>query len=126
MAYLFARFPSILRAIVVPFIMRVCTPLYYDYQGKLYVDSNNGGHGFAFDWKYDTIKITNLTDNAITATIDRTLSGEFDETSTIKLEKSNGRWLIANDFIDKTHTNNQAAAPAVLSAVSSIRVRAGC
>jgi len=76
------------------------TPMYYEYEGKLYVDSNNGGRGFAFDWDYNTIKITSLSDNAITATVDRSLFGEFDETSTVNLVKSSGKWLIANDFVN--------------------------
>lgn len=78
------------------------SPLYYEYDGKLYVDTGNGGHGFAFAWLYDTLKITSLTDTIITAEIDRTLFDEFDETSVIKLEKREGHWLIANDFIDQT------------------------
>ena len=78
------------------------TPLYYDYDGKLYVDSNNGGHGFAFDWDYNSIKIIELNDNSITATIDRLLFNKYDETSTIELVKKNNKWLISNDFIDHT------------------------
>ena len=76
-------------------------PLYYEYDGRLYVDTMNGGHGFAFDWLYDTIKIISFTDTEITAEIDRLLFGEPNETSVIKLENRDGRWLIANDFIDK-------------------------
>ena len=78
------------------------TPLYYDYDGKLFVDSGNGGRGFAFDWDYSSIKITELKDDVIIADIDRYLFEEFDETSSIILVKRDAQWLIANDFVNKT------------------------
>jgi len=77
-------------------------PLYYEYEGQLYVHANNGGHGYAFDWVYDSIEITELTQDHITAQIDRLLFNEFDETCTIELERRGDKWLIANDFIDQT------------------------
>ena len=87
----------------------------FDYEGKLYVDSNNDGKGFAFDWDYNTIKIVSLSDDSITATINRSLSDEFDEINTVNLVNENGKWLIANDFIYDTPIADSGTQPVDLS-----------
>ncbi|GHV41621.1 hypothetical protein FACS189490_08880 [Clostridia bacterium] len=74
-------------------------PLYYEYEGQLYVNTNNGGKGFAFNWLFDTTDITELTADQITATVERTLFDEPDGVSTVVLGKWGGEWVIANDFI---------------------------
>jgi hypothetical protein len=79
------------------------TPSYYDFEGKLYVDQYNGGKGFPFEWRPDTITITSITESTITAEIIRIshIDATPDVTDTVVLEKRGAHWLIANDFIDK-------------------------
>ena len=73
-------------------------PLYYEYEGRLYVNTNIGGKGFPLYWLIDTTEITELTVDRITATVERTSFNEPDGVSTIVLEKWGGEWVIANDF----------------------------
>ncbi|RAV23397.1 hypothetical protein [Paenibacillus contaminans] len=69
-------------------------PLYKDYEGKLYVDNNNGGHGWAKKFLMDTAKLKGQKDNVAEIELDTTVLDESSDKLTIKIEFVNGKWLL--------------------------------
>lgn len=75
-------------------------PLYKDYQGKLYVNTQNGGHGYSTKLLYDTVKVKSQQGNKITLTIDTLVLDEPYGRMLVTIEKVNGEWLMASGFDD--------------------------
>ncbi|NRF89844.1 hypothetical protein HQN89_02165 [Paenibacillus frigoriresistens] len=71
-------------------------PLYKDYQGKLYNDTGNGGHGWAFTFLTDTAKVISQKDNVAEVELDRTLFNNPDIKLTIRIEYINDKWMLAS------------------------------
>lgn len=46
------------------------SPLYWEYKGRLYVDTNNGGHGFPFHYREDTVDVRQQWADAMEVAID--------------------------------------------------------
>ncbi|MNI10803.1 hypothetical protein D3C73_639290 [compost metagenome] len=71
-------------------------PLYKDYEGKLYNDTGNGGHGWARKFLTETAKVISQKDNV--AEIELNLQ-DFDyppEKLTIRIEYVNDKWMLAS------------------------------
>ncbi|GAA3413803.1 stalk domain-containing protein [Paenibacillus hodogayensis] len=70
-------------------------PLYKEYEGRLYVNTNNGGHGSASKYFMDTAKIISQEGNVVVVEFHTT---EYDSPykMTVKLEKVNDKWLLAS------------------------------
>jgi hypothetical protein len=71
-------------------------PLYKDYEGKLYEDTNNGGHGWATEFLIDTAKLKGQKDNVAEIELDITVLDEPDDPLTITIQYVNGKWLLAS------------------------------
>ncbi|WP_157276557.1 hypothetical protein [Paenibacillus sp. Soil766] len=71
-------------------------PLYKDYEGKLYNDTGNGGHGWAFDYLTDTAKVISQKDNVAVVELDRTLFNNPDIKLTLRIEYINDKWKLAS------------------------------
>ncbi|GHU75569.1 hypothetical protein FACS1894188_06720 [Clostridia bacterium] len=74
--------------------------MYYEYEGRLYVNTNNGGKGFPLGWLFDTTEITELNADHVIAKVQKTMFDEPYGVSTVKLTKWGGEWVIANDSIN--------------------------
>ncbi len=71
-------------------------PLFKDYEGKLYNDTQNGGHGWAFDFLTNTTKVISQKDNIAEVELDRTLFNNPDKKLTLRIEYVNGKWILAS------------------------------
>ncbi|MDF2658013.1 MAG: hypothetical protein K0Q94_804 [Paenibacillus sp.] len=71
-------------------------PLYKDYEGRLYANTQNGGHGWATKFLIDTAKIKSQKDNVVEIAIDTTVLDDPYGTLIIKIEYVNGKWLMAS------------------------------
>lgn len=70
-------------------------PLYKDYEGRLYVNTYNGGHGSASKYFIDTAKIISQEGNVVVVEF-ITTEYDFPYKMTVKIEKVNGKWLLAS------------------------------
>ncbi|MCS7462560.1 hypothetical protein N0M98_20780 [Paenibacillus doosanensis] len=75
-------------------------PLYKDYEGRLYVNTQNGGHGWATQFLIDTAKVKSQKDHAAEITLDTTVLDDPYGTAIIKIEYVNGQWLMASGLDD--------------------------
>jgi hypothetical protein len=75
-------------------------PLYKDYEGKLYVDTENGGHGWATKFLIDTVKIKSQKDNVVEITLDTIVLDDPYGTLILKIKYVNGKWLMASGLDD--------------------------
>lgn len=75
-------------------------PLYKDYQGRLYVNTQNGGHGYSTKLLYDTVKVKSQQGNKVTLTIDTLVLDEPYGRMLATIENVNGKWLMASGFND--------------------------
>ncbi len=75
-------------------------PLYKDYEGKLYVDADIGGHGWATKFLTDTARIKGQKDNAIEIEFDQTILDDPADPVTVKIEFVNGKWLLASPLVE--------------------------
>lgn len=75
-------------------------PLYKDYQGRLYVNTQNGGHGYNTRFLYDTLKVKGQQGTRATLTIDTLVLDEPYGRMLITIEKGNGEWRMASGFDD--------------------------
>lgn len=71
-------------------------PLYKDYEGKLYEDTQNGGHGWATEFLIDTARLKGQKDNVAEIEIDKTVLDDPSDPLTIRIEYTNGKWLLAS------------------------------
>jgi hypothetical protein len=75
-------------------------PLYKDYEGQLYVDSSNGGHGWAEKFLIDTAKLKEQKNNVADIELDTTVFDDPYGTLFIKIENVNGKWMLASGLDD--------------------------
>jgi hypothetical protein len=75
-------------------------PLYKDYEGRLYVNTQNGGHGWATKFLIDTAKVKSQKDNVVEIALDTTVLDDPYGKLTIKIEYVNGKWLMASGLDD--------------------------
>jgi hypothetical protein len=75
-------------------------PLYKDYEGQLFVNTGNGGHGWAEKFLIDTAKLKEKIDNVADIELDTTVFDEPNGTLFIKIENVNGKWLMASGLDD--------------------------
>ena len=75
-------------------------PLYKDYEGKLYVDTHNGGHGYSNEFLYDTVKVKSQQGNRVTLTIETLVLDEPYGRMLVAIENVNGEWRMASGFDD--------------------------
>ncbi len=75
-------------------------PLYKDYEGKMYVNTQNGGHGYNTRFLYDTVKAKSQQGNRVTLTIDTLVLDEPYGRMLVTIEKVNGEWRMASGFDD--------------------------
>ncbi|MEF3305642.1 hypothetical protein [Paenibacillus sp. GYB003] len=71
-------------------------PLYKDYDGKLYVDTNNGGKGWATKYLIDTAKLKGQKYQVAEIELDTTVLDEPADKLIVKIENVNGKWLLAS------------------------------
>ncbi|TXK75884.1 hypothetical protein [Paenibacillus sp. N3.4] len=71
-------------------------PLYKDYEGKLYEDTQNGGHGWATKFLIDTARLKGQKDNVAEIELDKTVLDDPSDPLTIRIEYVNGKWLLAS------------------------------
>jgi hypothetical protein len=74
-------------------------PLYEDYQGLLYVNTRNGGHGWAEKFLIDTAKIKSQRDNVVEIELDTTVLDNPGDKVTIRIENVNDKWLMATELV---------------------------
>ncbi|WP_028549002.1 hypothetical protein [Paenibacillus sp. UNC451MF] len=75
-------------------------PLYKDYEGELYVDNQNGGHGWATKFLIDTAKIKTQKDHVVEIALDTTVLDDPYGALIIKIEYVNGKWLMSSGLDD--------------------------
>lgn len=75
-------------------------PLYKDYKGQLYVNTTNGGHGWATKFLMDTVKIKSQNKRVIEIALDTTVLDDPYGTLIIKIEFADGKWLMASGLDD--------------------------
>ncbi|TBL67986.1 stalk domain-containing protein [Paenibacillus thalictri] len=75
-------------------------PLYKDYEGRLYVNTNNGGHGWARKFQIETAKIKSQKNQVVEITFDATSYDDPEGTLIITIEYVNGKWLMASGLDD--------------------------
>lgn len=75
-------------------------PLYKDYEGRLYANTHNGGHGWAREFLIDTAKMKSQKDNVVDITLDATSYDDPEGTLIITIEYVNGKWLMASGLHD--------------------------
>lgn len=80
-------------------------PLYKDYEGKLYVNTQNGGHGWSKEFLYDTVKVKSQTGLTAKLTIDTTVLDEPYGRLIVTIENVNGEWRMASGFDDYEFIN---------------------
>jgi hypothetical protein len=78
----------------------ISLPLYKDYEGQLYENTKNGGHGWATKFLIDTAKLKGQKDNAAEIELDTTVLDDPYGTLIIKIEYVNGKWLMASGVDD--------------------------
>jgi len=71
-------------------------PLYKDYEGKLYVDNNNGGRGWSKEFLIDTAKLKGQKDNVAEIELDITILDDPSGKFPIRIEYVNGKWMLAS------------------------------
>lgn len=71
-------------------------PLYKDYGGKLYNDTQNGGHGWATKFLIDTAKVKSQKDHVAEIELETTVLDEPSDKLTIRIEYVNNKWLLAS------------------------------
>lgn len=74
-------------------------PLYKDYEGQLYVDTRNGGHGWAEKFLIDTAKLKGQKDNFAEIELDKTTLDLPAEKLTISIEYVNDKWLMESPLV---------------------------
>jgi hypothetical protein len=74
-------------------------PLYKDYQGRLYVNIRNGGHGWAEKFLIDTAMIKSQKKNVVEIELDTTVLDNPGDKVTIRIEKVNDKWLMATELV---------------------------
>jgi hypothetical protein len=72
------------------------TPLYKDYEGKLYEDTKNGGHGWATKFLIDTAKLKGQKDNVAEIELDTTVFDKPSDKLTLSIEYVDDKWLLAS------------------------------
>jgi hypothetical protein len=75
-------------------------PLYKDYEGQLYVDTHNGGHGWATKFLIDTAKIKSQKEHVVEIALDTTVLDDPYGKLIIKIKYVNGKWLMASGLDD--------------------------
>ncbi len=75
-------------------------PLYRDYEGKLYVDTNNGGHGWPIEFLVDTARLKGQKDNVVEIELDKTVLDDPSDPLTVRIEYVDGKWLLASRLDD--------------------------
>ncbi len=71
-------------------------PLYKDYQGKLYVNTQNGGHGYSTKYLYDTVKVKSQEGATVTLSVETLVFDEPYGRMLVTIENVNGVWLLAS------------------------------
>jgi hypothetical protein len=71
-------------------------PLYKDYEGQLYVDTRNGGHGWAKKFLIDTAKLKGQKDNVAEIELDTTVLDDPGDKLTLSIVYVNDKWLLAS------------------------------
>ncbi|MCM3270762.1 stalk domain-containing protein [Paenibacillus elgii] len=71
-------------------------PLYKEYEGKLYVDKNNGGHGWATEFLIDTAKLKGQKDQSAEIELDTTVLDDPGDKLTISIVYVNDKWFLAS------------------------------
>ncbi|MFU1796413.1 hypothetical protein [Paenibacillus azoreducens] len=74
-------------------------PLYKDFEGRLYVNTNNGGHGWAEKFLIETAKLKGQKDNVAEIELDTTILDDPGDKLTIRIEFVNGKWLLASPLV---------------------------
>ena len=74
-------------------------PLYKDYEGQLYQDTHNGGHGWAQKFLIDTAKIKSQKNNVVEIELDTTVLDDPGDKVTLRIENVNGKWLMATGLV---------------------------
>lgn len=72
------------------------SPLYKDYEGMLYEDSQHGGHGWSTKFLIDTAKLKEQNDNMAEIEMDTKVLDDPGDKITIKIEYVNDKWLLAS------------------------------
>lgn len=75
-------------------------PLYKDHEGKLYVNSKNGGHGFASKFLVDTAKVVSQKDNVVEISMDTTVMDDPYGPLIVKITQVDGEWRMASGLDD--------------------------
>ncbi|WP_192702128.1 stalk domain-containing protein [Paenibacillus sp. OAS669] len=78
-------------------------PLYKDYEGRMYVNSINGGHGWATKFLMDTAKIISQKDNVVEIALDTIVLDEPYGSLIIKIKFVNGKWMMASGLDDMVY-----------------------
>ncbi len=86
-------------------------PLYKDYEGRLYVDTNNGGHGFSTKFLMDTAKIRSQKDHVVTIALDATVLDNPYGILLVKIAQINGKWMMASGLYDYESIINGTISP---------------
>ncbi|MBP1989511.1 hypothetical protein [Paenibacillus eucommiae] len=71
-------------------------PRYKDYDGKLYVDIETGGRGWATTFLIDSAKLKGQKGRVAEIELNRTVLDDPADPLTIKIEYVNGKWLLAS------------------------------
>ncbi|TQR46340.1 hypothetical protein [Paenibacillus popilliae] len=74
-------------------------PLYKDYEGQLYVDTQNGGHGWAEKYLIDTAKLKGQKDNVAEIELEKTTLDAPPEKITLSIQYVNDKWLMASPLV---------------------------
>jgi hypothetical protein len=75
-------------------------PLYKDHDGKLYVNSKNGGHGFATKFLVDTAKVVSQKDNVVEISMGTTVMDDPQGPLIVKITQVDGEWRMASGLDD--------------------------
>lgn len=75
-------------------------PLYKDYQGRLYVNTQNGGHGYATKFLYDTVKVKSQKGTKVILSMETLVFDEPYGRMLVTIENVNGEWRMASGFDD--------------------------
>lgn len=62
----------------------------------MYVNTRNGGRGWATQFLFDTVKVKSQTGNAAVLGVDTTVLDEPYGTLMVKIEQQNGKWLMTS------------------------------
>jgi hypothetical protein len=74
-------------------------PLYKDYEGQLYQDTHNGGHGWAEKFLIDTAKIKSQKDHVVEIELDTTVLDTPGDKLTISIVYVNDKWLMETGLV---------------------------